>query len=463
MTPRARLTSFLSEADGNATVFCLFLLMTFLAVGSLSVDYANGESERQHMQVVADAAAMAAVHDLPNEAAARTSAITSARLNAPAQTYGEVVAASGVTVGRWDAQTRTFQAGATPLNAVSVIARRTKANGNAVSTYLMGFLGIRSLDVSARAVSVLGGPPCGGTGFFSAGRVFSTSGNQYRDGFCLHGETGVTMTSGNTFQAGTGLSMRNRSTLSQTTGNVGVNEALRETTVPLTLPARIPGLINQVLSRDFAAIGGASYINRTERVPAITAATPLTSGTLYLVTGDVTRAVGQGLENIAIIADGRIELTSGHTLRNVILASRTSIRLTSGNTLNNATLAASGSIELTSGNTLHNVTLAASGSITLTSGNNIGQPNPCAGGTYSVHMLAVGQIEFTSGITLNGTQIASQSIVKFTSGITAANGVYIEAAGNIEYTSGGTLRGCPAGLRSQISGTALPRQARFAL
>jgi Flp pilus assembly protein TadG len=430
MTPRAWLSGVLSNSEGNATVFSLFLLTTFLAVGSLAVDYASAASEQQHMQVVADAAALAAVHNLPDEAAARTAATNSAGLNAPAQRYGTVVAASSVTMGRWDAQTRVFQAGATPANAVSVTARRTKANGNAVSTYLMGLIGIDTLDVSARAFSVLAAPRCSGAAFLSSATVRGGSSSTYRDGFCVHGENAVMLGSGTTFEPGTSVGSRQRSNILVGSGSTGLDQALRIGSLTPTLPAKIPNILARlraVTASNLAASGLPSYITRVETVASLTTTTAPTPGTLFIVNGNVNIGSGLTVENIAIVATGQVNFGSTATLRNVTIASSAGINIGSSSVLGPASTSL------------------------------------CATGTYSVNLISSTGINFGSSGTIRGTQMVSQGLVNLGSSLLAADGSYVETFGDINYGSGASLRGCPAGLISQLGGTALPGQVRIAL
>jgi hypothetical protein len=63
---------------------------------------------------------------------------------------------SDVELGNWDSVARVFQAGGAPTDAVRVTARRTAATNNAVPLVFATVLGIRTCDVTTRAVAACG-------------------------------------------------------------------------------------------------------------------------------------------------------------------------------------------------------------------------------------------------------------------------------------------------------------------
>ena len=81
-------------------------------------------SLRGKLQNTADAAVLAAVGDLPDEDAARATAVDLATKNIPAAGHGTVLANADVVVRNWDAGTRTFTPAGSPMNSVRVVTRR---------------------------------------------------------------------------------------------------------------------------------------------------------------------------------------------------------------------------------------------------------------------------------------------------------------------------------------------------
>jgi Flp pilus assembly protein TadG len=149
--------------DERGTVLAVVAAFMLVAIGtaSIGVDVAYLYVLRNQLQIAADAAALAAAHELPNAAAARAAAIDYATKNMPANVNGNVLTNADVLVGNWNTATHTFVDGATPFNAVKVTTRRAQANANAAPTYFASVFGIRQLDMSARATaaSIPGGAP----------------------------------------------------------------------------------------------------------------------------------------------------------------------------------------------------------------------------------------------------------------------------------------------------------------
>ncbi len=108
---------------------------------------------RSHLQRTADAAALAGISQLPDEAAARTEALQYADLNMASADHGTVLASSDVVAGNWDGGTRTFTPAGTPVNALRVIAKRSQDNGNAAPTFFARILGFDSVDIVTSAIS----------------------------------------------------------------------------------------------------------------------------------------------------------------------------------------------------------------------------------------------------------------------------------------------------------------------
>ena len=84
-------------------------------------------------------------------------AIGYARKNMPTGEHGSVLAVPDVVLGRWDDETRNFDATGLPVNAVQVTTRRAEANDNAVELYFARVLGFEETDVVTGAVAWNGG------------------------------------------------------------------------------------------------------------------------------------------------------------------------------------------------------------------------------------------------------------------------------------------------------------------
>jgi hypothetical protein len=141
-------------------VLCAFLMVVVLAVVAFAVDLGYVVLIRTEMQVAADAAAMAAVADLPDDEAANEVALDYATLNSRGDE--DVLAESDIEWGTWDADTATFTVtDPAAADSVRVRLRKTAARDNAVPLFFASILGLRSTDVEAVAVARLQSGLCG--------------------------------------------------------------------------------------------------------------------------------------------------------------------------------------------------------------------------------------------------------------------------------------------------------------
>ncbi len=86
---------FLNDELGGGTVMGLLWFILLVGITGLAVDTFNGFRTRTMLQATADAdaAALAGVIDLPNEATAVASAVAYSAGNMPADLYGSVLKA----------------------------------------------------------------------------------------------------------------------------------------------------------------------------------------------------------------------------------------------------------------------------------------------------------------------------------------------------------------------------------
>ena len=166
MRPIYSLKHFFTDEGGVGTVLMLCLLPMFLALSGLAILGASAFGTQTVLQAAADSAALAGGASLPQgAAAAKQAAINYASMNLPAASNGNVLASSDFITGTWNSSTHTFTPGGSAPNAVSVVLRRALSNSNALPTIFLSFIGISSVDVSARSVvtansAKLGSPWC---------------------------------------------------------------------------------------------------------------------------------------------------------------------------------------------------------------------------------------------------------------------------------------------------------------
>ncbi|WP_238368755.1 pilus assembly protein TadG-related protein [Mesobacterium pallidum] len=115
--------------DGWVSVASIFWIMGILAVGGVAIDYSNAQMAQNRLKAATDAAALAAVQDLPDRAAARKTVRDSIEANMPAEKYGNVSKIADIQFGSWDADTRSMDWDVSSPDAVRVVARHTDGMG----------------------------------------------------------------------------------------------------------------------------------------------------------------------------------------------------------------------------------------------------------------------------------------------------------------------------------------------
>ncbi len=117
---------FLRDQGGSAiTMFAVFL-MVGAGFAAIVIDGGHLYSLKNKLQTTADAAALAAVAQLPDEDAVEDTALEYVAKNMPASEHGGVLDDEDVVVGNWDENTRTFTPEVDPGNAVRVTTRRSQ-------------------------------------------------------------------------------------------------------------------------------------------------------------------------------------------------------------------------------------------------------------------------------------------------------------------------------------------------
>jgi Flp pilus assembly protein TadG len=97
-----RIKQFLHAEDGAIAAMTAVSLVVILGFGAFAIDMSYAYSERNLLQVTADAAALAAAPELPNKSKAREMALEYVQDNMPAATHGKVLVKEDVVLGNWD-------------------------------------------------------------------------------------------------------------------------------------------------------------------------------------------------------------------------------------------------------------------------------------------------------------------------------------------------------------------------
>jgi Flp pilus assembly protein TadG len=146
--------NFRRGSSGSIAAWTAFGIIGMVGAAAISIDFGYIYLVKNQLQGTADAAASAAVRQLPDASLALATAQDVATKNMPTATNGTVMASTDVLVGNWNGATRVFTHNGAPTNAIRVTARRDAANSNPVSTFFAKVLGIETVDVSAKSTAL---------------------------------------------------------------------------------------------------------------------------------------------------------------------------------------------------------------------------------------------------------------------------------------------------------------------
>lgn len=153
-----RRSGVLDDDRGSLLPIMALVLMIGIAGAALAVDLARAQAYRHQLQLTADAAALAAAVNLPDQAAARQAAFRYAARNMP--DHPDVITAKGLTFGRWDPDARRLERDDQAPSAIQVTAKLDMTEGNPLTTLFAGVLGHETLNVAASAVAGKRSPMC---------------------------------------------------------------------------------------------------------------------------------------------------------------------------------------------------------------------------------------------------------------------------------------------------------------
>jgi Flp pilus assembly protein TadG len=198
---------FLADETGGGTIMGLLWFVLLVGITGLAVDITDGFRNRTMLQATADASALAAAIDLPNEATVVASAVAYSVDNMGADINGAVLDPNDVYVGLWDEATLSLDTSSTFPDAVMVTVNRSAENANALPVNFLRIIGLQTWNVTAQSVAQRFIPDCLRDGLIAREMVDISSNNGFVRNICVHGEEGVNVQSNNFFEAGVNVSM----------------------------------------------------------------------------------------------------------------------------------------------------------------------------------------------------------------------------------------------------------------
>lgn len=408
-------SSFVANEYGSVTVWATAWTVIFLIIGGLAVDAGNAWRTKGMLQATADAAALAGAIELraTSDVQARAEAIRIANLN-----LGDnVLRTTDIVSGSWSFDTRTVNTAATLKDAVQVTTRRTNATNNALPTFLLKLVGMRSWDVAARATAQRFIPRCIRDGLTARGRVEVSSNNNFVNDICLHGQAGVKISSNNYFEAGVKVTMPDLADLQIPASGLVTNAGLEPALGENWNDPKIVDHINEIITalQNPASLRQPAYVNRSLAAVSMTgstfnSATSLAAGRVYNINctgGQAINIKNSVVNNVVITTNCKVSFSANSQVTNAIIA-----------TSNTSTTSMNGSAET-----------------------KIGADDNCAPGG-GAQLITAGSMHFSAKLNLFGSQVIVAGNVTIAAQAGGIQGASIQSGGDIKLTSNSSFGLC---------------------
>lgn len=413
--------TFRGEEDGGMTALGLVFFVGILIVGGLSLDMAFAYKSRTDLQVAADAAAHAAImtRELGTIEEARAKAIEIAENTLDPGSFGDVLIPSDIQFGSWDAGAERFTVDNTSKDAVMVNTARFASRGNRVPAFLLDIVGFEGWNIQSGAVFETYIPTCFREGFTAVGVVDVQSNNDFTNGFCIHSNAYVKVSSNNTFGDDTVVSMPDTGQLQLPNSgfetNDGLAEALREGRYIFRILNRLADIIYGVGTGD--PLYTPDYI------------TNLTPVSLPSKNAKESDFVPGRIHTYSCPGGPALQIESGATLNDVVLYTSCKVKFGSDVTLDNVVIA---------------TTSSSAQSVTAASGLQVGRDDACAedGGSQ---ILTMGSISIPANLKVYGGQLIAMGDIAFSANANGVEGASFIAGGTISGTSNMTMGFCGSG------------------
>jgi hypothetical protein len=416
---------FLNDEHGGGTVMGLLWFILLVGICGLSVDITDGYRSKTMLQATADAAALAAVIDLPDESEAVATALAYSNSNMAEDEYGTVLIGADVDIGDWDADTHIFTADAADPDAVRVRTRRSIENENAVPVNFLRIIGLYEWNVTTYAIAQRFIPDCLTDGLVARGIVDMSSNNSFSNDMCVHGQKGVHMSRQNAFNPGVRVTMPDLANGLVTPsgsmdGNPGLADAVGEESLDPRMVNHIDEIIDDLLAqKDYVT---PDYIDTSIEVNV--------RDENYNFNDLVADTV---LSEVVIVADCQIGVGSGVEMRDVVLASRAG-----GNSGGNPDGPGN------NGRSGHGGAGIEDANINVSANAILGTADNCQPGG-GVQIFSNASVHFSSSTAYNGVQIVVSGDVDLGARDDGINGINVQAGGDITLASNDAFGACTGG------------------
>ena len=429
--------AFAHDQRGAASVWAIFWTTMLLIMSGFVLDVANAYRIRALLQATADASALAAARELPNPGQARKAARDLAALNMPEEEHGDVMPNRMIALGAWDETSGRFIEGQQPYDAVQTTAARGAGAGRDLPTFLIGLVGTDAWKIAAsstaRARSGGGGASrnlCPSSMLITEANISMAGTTRVNDGVCLHADTQIHFGGNNETEEGARYSVSPSGTFGNKPGITGVegqsidpdSVTFKQNLSPVILPQRqaiFDNLWNTLYHSGIGEYSGPLLpdnlhdpVTGTARVVRVNqwwwTVQPgdLQPYTIYMVNHGVQLAGNVDAQNVAIIANGQLQVGGGSNMHfdSIYFFGRDSLQL-------------------------------ASGRYGYTS-------DWCQSGEFDVYMKTLGSLQIYGDYQLYSTLIMAPTIGG-AGGWSAAGGVYIETKNSVTLGGSYNIDSCP--------------------
>ncbi len=440
MKAYSKIRNFGTDEGGAITALMVFMTLIFFTVAGIAIDLAFAYKSRTELQMAADSAAHAALYTRQDnkreDAQALAVEVAEATLHPAA--FGDVLRAEDILFGYWDEELQTFVIDPTSKDGVMVSTARFASTGNAVPTFFLGMVGMSTWDVRTGSVFRTYMPTCLREGFAADDVVDVQSNNSFYNGFCIHSNTHVKLSSDNFFADGTVVSMPDKTNIdlpnSGFESNQGLEAALRDGKYDIRILNRLteiedslragdepwtPDYITSSTAVSFSQkkIGGMVPPSGVDTSDANTKM--LQKGRIYTksCTGGSALSVEAGvkLEEVVILTNCKINFGQGVELNDVVVLT----------------------------------TNTSSKSISSASSLQVGKDDGCATGG-GAQILTWGSVDVPADMRLYGGQIIARHDINFSANANGIEGASLIAGGNISGTSNMTMGFCGSGMEDNF-------------
>ncbi len=433
---------FLNDEQGGGTVMGLLWFILLVGITGMAVDVTDGFRSQTMLQATADASALAAAIDLPDEATVVATAVAYSDTNMATDDYGTVLLDADVDIGSWDASTHIFTGGAALSDAVRVRTRRSFENENAVPVNFLRIIGLQTWNVTTYAIAQRFIPDCLTDGLVARGIVDISSNNGFVNNMCVHGQQGVAMQNHNEFETGVRVTMPDMDNdlvipNSGMDSNPGLASALGEDILDPRMVNHVDEIMDHMMTmQDYVMPDyidtGLPVIVEDEKYKF----DDLEAGRVYHIECASNKNVGipnnTVLDQVVIVADCQIGVGSGVQMSDVVLASRSGGN--PGNPNGNENNGQSG----------HGGAGIENANINISSGVSLGTADNCQPGG-GVQIFTNASVHFASTTTYNGVQIVAAGDVDLGARDQGINGINVQAGGDITMTSNDAFGLCTGG------------------